>query len=104
MPRNAVEYTDVDLNTDATTEIFSPSHNEQAVERVEMPNGGSTAEVALEVTDGTTTYTLASSGSGGDAVSFAGTLPLTDGETLQINVTTVEGSAQTDTAGVFVGG
>jgi hypothetical protein len=102
MGRNGVTTTDIDLNTDATTTVFTPS-SDATVERIEVPNAGSTAEFDVEVTDGTDTVTLASSGAGG-AVSITDPVPLVDGWTLQVDVTTVEGSALTATAVVFIDG
>lgn len=98
---NGVVYTDVDLNTDATTTVYDPSHD-ATVGRVEVPNGGSTAEFDVEVTDGTDTVVLASSGAG-NAVTLADPLPLDGANSLQVDVTTVEGSALTETVAVFVG-
>ena len=97
---NGVIFTDIDLNTDATTVIFDPSTG-ATVERVEVPNGGSTAEFDVEVTDGTDTVILASSGAG-NAVTLSDPVPLDDTTQLQVDVTAVEGGALTETAAVFV--
>ena len=96
-----VTYTDIDLNTNAATEIYNHD-GDAAIYGVYMENGGSTAEVNLEVTDGTDTAVLAQPGAGG-SVEFGETVVFDNPESLQINVTTVEGAAQTNTCVVFHG-
>lgn len=94
-------FTDVDLNTDATTDVLNNSRQTK-VYRVELPNGGSTADIQLEITDGSNTHIL-DNPSAGNAISFTDTIVIDADETLQVNVTTVEGSAQTDTCYVSRG-
>ena len=94
-----VDYTDIDLNSTGTTDIYDPGED-ATVYGVFLENGGSTAEVNLEATDGTDTAVLAQPGAGND-VEFGDTVVLGGGDKLQINVTTAEGSAQTNTAVVL---
>jgi hypothetical protein len=94
-------YTDIDLNSTGTTEIHS-SDADSEVSGVFLENGGSTAEVNLEVTDGTDTAVLAQPGAG-SSIEFGETIYIGKDDSLQINVTTAEGSAQTNTAVVFKG-
>jgi len=92
-------YTDVDLNSTGTTTLLSPSTDVQ-ISGVYLLNGGTSAEVDLEITDGTDTATL-SEGSGGGNVTFGDTTILGAGDSLQITVQTAEGAAQTNTAVVI---
>lgn len=92
-------YTTVDLNTTGTTEVHS-SGTDSEISGVFMENGGSTAEVNLEATDGTDTSVLAQPGAG-NSVEFGDTIYVGAGDSLQINVTTAEGSALTGTVVVF---
>lgn len=88
-------YTSIDLNATGTTTILNPSR-EATVYSVHMENGGSTAEVNVEVTDGTDTAVVAQPGAGAN-VEFTGPVVIPSGETLQVNVTTAEGAAQSNT-------
>lgn len=93
-------YTSIDLNdTSTTSTIYDPSTDAE-VSGVYMQNGGTSAEVQLEVTDGTDTSVLAVPGAG-NSLEFGDTISLGDGDSLQINVTTAEGTAQANTAVVF---
>lgn len=95
------DYTTVDLNATGTTAVYS-SDSAAMVYGVYLRNGGGTAVVSLEVTDGTDTATLADNrGSGGANIAFGEELELAASETLQVNVTTAEGVAQSNTAVVF---
>lgn len=96
---NGVKPTTVDFNTDATTPIYEPTTS-ATVRRVEVPNSGSTAEFDIEATDGSNTVVLASSGAGG-SVSITNPIPLDGSWSLQLDVTTVEGGALSETAFVF---
>lgn len=106
MNLNAVDasatYTTVDLNdTSGTTDLFDPS-GDATVYGVYLRNGGSSAVVNLEVTDGSDTATVVNNrGSGGADIALGDTLALGNGDKLQVNVTTAEGSAQSNTAVVF---
>ena len=97
---NGVTYTSVDLNATGTTTVYTPSTDANV--SVFMENGGSTAEVNLEVTDGTDTAVLAQPGAGG-SVEFGDVVALDGDQSLQINVTTAEGSALTGTVAVHAG-
>lgn len=99
---NDVQYTTVDLNSTGTTTVYDPDHD-ATVQGVYMDHGGGTAEVQLEVTDGTDTAVVRTPGAG-TALEFGDDLALDGGQSLQINVTTAEGSALSETAGVSVGG
>lgn len=94
-----VEYTDVDLNASGTTTVYD-GNTQTVIYGVFLKNGGSTAVVQLEVTDGTDTAVLTPGQTAGDGISFTGPIALNRNEALQANVTTVEGSAQTNTAAV----
>jgi hypothetical protein len=101
-PTKAVGYTSVDLNTDATTDLYDPS-DEAVVHGVYLQHGGSTAVVQLEITDGTDTAVLTPGQAAGDGIAFTGPIGLDSGEKIQANVTTKEGSAQSNTAAVSKG-
>lgn len=92
----ATNYTSIDLNTNATTDIVDTSRQTK-VYSVHMLNGGSSAVAQLEVTDGSSTGVLTQGQSAGDTISFTGPIVVPSGETVQINVTTVEGAAQSNT-------
>lgn len=95
-------YTTIDLNdTGTTSAVLNPSR-EATVYSAHMEHGGSTAEVNLELTDGNDTAVLAQPGAGNN-LEFGDTVVVPSGETLQINVTTAEGSAQTNTCVVTRG-
>jgi len=94
-----VEYTDIDLNSTGATTIYD-GDAQAAIYGVYLRNGGGTAEVRLEVTDGTDTATIANPSGAGASLEFTGPIVLNRTEDLQINVTTAEGSAQTNTAAV----
>lgn len=98
---NDVQYTSVDLNATGTTTVYNPDHDGEA-KGVYMDHGGSTAEVQLEVTDGTNTAVLATPGAG-NALEFGNVVALDGDQKLQINVTTAEGSSLSETAAVSVG-
>lgn len=89
--------TGVDLNADATTDVYDPSQ-QAIVYGVYLPNGGSSAIVQLELTDGTDTGVVTPGQGAGDAVDYTGPIVLNKGWKLQVNVTTVEGGAQTNDA------
>lgn len=89
-------YTSVDLNTAATTTIYSPSNGAQ-LGSVYLDNGGGTADLRLEVTDGTSTAVLADP-SGGAAIEFTDSMYLGSSDSVQVVVETAEGSALTETA------
>lgn len=94
-----VEYTDVDQNTAATTTLYSPTNDAKAG-GVHLNNPGSTAELRLEVTDGTNTAVLSDPGAGA-SISFTDEVFLSGGtDQLQVVVETAEGSAQSETAAV----
>ena len=94
-----VGFTEIDLNdTNTTSTVYDPNTDGE-IYGVFMENGGSTAEVQLEVTDGTDTAVLAVPGAGND-LAFSETIRISTTESLQINVTTAEGAAQTNTAAV----
>lgn len=99
---NGVTYTTVDLNATGATTVFAPSHD-ATVHGVHLTNGGSTAVVQLEITDGTDTVVLTPGQSAGGNIDVDRPLPLDGDNALQINVTTAEGSALTATAAVPVG-
>lgn len=94
------KFTDIDLNTSGATTIYDQSHG-NTISGVYMKNGGSTAEVELQVTDGSNTATLAVPGAGTN-LSFEGVIECASADSLQIDVTTKEGSSQTNTAVVFI--
>lgn len=93
-------FTDVDLNTDATTTLADPD-SDARVPAVYVPNSGSTADIQLEVTDGTDTVVV-DNPAAGDPIEHEVDVLLDEGESVQVNVTTVEGSAVTSTAGACV--
>ena len=93
------EYTTVDLNATGTTSIYAPS-SDATVYGVYLENGGSTAELQLEATDGSDTVILSNPGAG-EGLSFSDMHALGGDQTLQVNVTVAEGAAQTNTAAVF---
>lgn len=100
MTSNA-NFTSIDLNdTSTTSTIFDPINGRAT--GVYMENGGTTAEVQLEVTDGSNTAVLAVPGAGNN-LEFSGEIHLDKSDSLQINVTTAEGSSQSNTAVVFTG-
>lgn len=98
---NIPQYTDVDLNATGTTTILSPGADVR-VFGVFMEHGGSTAEVNLEVTDGTNTAVISQPGAGGN-IGGGDTLALDANNELQVNVTTAEGAALTGTVVVLTG-
>lgn len=92
-------FTDIDLNdTSTTSTIYNPSVP-TTVYGVFLEQGGGTSEIQLELTDGSDTVVLDEKGAG-ENLSFQNMLVLSKAESLQIDVTTAEGSAQSDTAGV----
>lgn len=102
-PTKSVSYTSVDLNSSGTTDIYDPT-DDAVAHGVHLENGGSTAVVQLEVTDGTNTAVLTPGQTAGDGIAWEpGVYGLEAGEKLQVNVTTVEGSAQSNTAAASVG-
>lgn len=100
--KNVAYTTGIDLNTTGTTDVYDPS-TEALVHGVYMRNGGGTAVVRLEVTDGTNTAVLTPGQSGGEGIAFGDTIALDSGQKLQVNVTTAEGSSQTNDAVVSRG-
>lgn len=100
---NGVEYTTaIDLNSTGTTTVLDVGSDATA-HGVHVPNGGSSAIIELQVTDGTTTVTLTTGQTAGDGIAYQDPLPLDGDNDLQVNVDTAEGSAQTTDAAVFVG-
>jgi hypothetical protein len=97
----ATVYTDVDLNSTATTTIADPEGDAE-VPSVHLNNGGGTAELRLEVTDGTDTAVLSDPGAGG-SIHFTAGVRLGLDDSLQVVVETAEGAALTETAAVGVG-
>jgi hypothetical protein len=93
-------FTDVDLNADAVTTVADPD-TDARVPAVYLANGGSTAEIQLEVTDGTDTVVV-DDPAAGDPITHETDVLLDEGESLQVNVTTVEGSALSETAAACV--
>lgn len=97
----ATKTTGVDLNSTGSTDIYDPSV-QAMVYGAYLRNGGGTAEVSLEATDGTDTITVLNNrANGGGDVEFTGPIVLDSGWKLQVNVTTAEGTAQTNDAVVF---
>lgn len=95
------DYTTVDLNATGTTTLFD-ADSAADVWGVYLRNGGGTAEVSLEVTDGSNTARVVDNeGSAGAGIEFTGPLQLAAAEDLQANVTTAEGTAQTNDAVVI---
>lgn len=100
VPRTAgVEYATIDLNATGTTTVYDGA-TESEVYGVYLNNGGSTAAVNLEVTDGTDTAVLREKAAG-ENLEFGDTIRLDPGNALQINVTAAEGAAQSNTATVL---
>lgn len=97
-----VEFTDVDLNDNATTEVYNPG-KEAHVYFVKMENTGSTAQAQLELTDGSSTAVLTTTQSAGDDIAWTVGMALGPDDKLQVNVTTVEGSALAGTVAVSRG-
>lgn len=92
------DYTTVDLNSTGTTALLDRD-TAADVWGVYLRNGGASAVVNLEITDGSNTATLADNrGSAGANIAFDGPIELAASESLQVNVTTAEGSAQSNTA------
>lgn len=97
----SADYTTVDLNATGTTTVFDAG-TATTVWGVYMRNGGSTAEVSLEVTDGTDTARVVDNeGSAGTGIFKDDPIGLAPTEDLQVNVTTAEGAAQTNTLTVL---
>lgn len=97
------QYTSVDLNATGTTTIFD-GDEKVLITGVHLRNGGGTAVANLEVTDGSDTATLVNNrGSGGSDIHYENTFALARNDDLQINVTTAEGAAQSNTAVVLRG-
>lgn len=94
-----VDYTDVDLNDASAHTVYNPS-GPAIVYGVWLANGGGTADVQLQVTDGSDTVNLTATQGAGNDLRFTNTIALSSDDSLQINVDTAEGSAQTDTAAV----
>lgn len=93
-------FTDIDLNSTGTTTVADPS-NDARVPSVHLTNGGGTAEVRLEVTDGTDTAVLTDPGAGAN-IDYQTDIMLDENESVQIVVEVAEGTAQTNTAAVGV--
>lgn len=96
---SAAVYESIDLNTTGPTTLYSPDTDAELT-GVYLPNSGSTAEVSLEITDGTDTGTLTASGAGG-TIEFGDTIRIGQSDSVQLNVTTAEGAALTETATLF---
>jgi hypothetical protein len=92
-------YTSIDQNSTGSTTVYDPTGDGE-VTGVFLENSGSTAELALEVTDGTDTARLAEPGAG-NRLAFGETIRLGIGDSLQVNVLVAEGTAQTETAVAF---
>lgn len=95
-PDLGTTFTSIDLNTAATTTVYNPATDAE-LGGVHMAHGGSTAEVRLEITDGTNTAVLSDPGAGAP-IHFSDDLQLDAGESLQIVVEVTEGAALTETA------
>jgi len=93
-------FTTVDLNTAATTTVANPT-GDARVPAVHLAHGGSTAELRLEVTDGTDTAVLADPAAG-DPVHYETETMLDEGESLQVVVEVTEGGALSETAAASV--
>lgn len=93
--RYGTEYTSIDLNTNQTQDVLAKSEPVR-VYYVKLTNNGTTAVVDLEVTDGSTTVKVVDNSSGGNNIEKTTEFVLDSGEKLQTNVTTKEGSSQTD--------
>lgn len=100
---NDVQYTTVDLNATGGQTVYDPDHD-ATVYAVHMTNPGGTAEIQLEVTDGTDTVIIQQVSGAGDNLHYNHTIALDGDQSLQINVTTAEGTAGTSTAAVSAGG
>ena len=101
IPRTpTVSYTDIDENATGATTVLDPTAD-TVVTGVYADNGGSSAIMLLEVTDGTNTATITPDQSGGDGVAFHDRLELPNSQSLAINVTTAEGSGLSETAAVI---
>lgn len=98
---NGVVYTQIDLNATGTTTIYDPEHD-ATVQGVHLENAGSSADVHLEVTDGTTTVDLTTAQTAGDAIRYVDPTPLDSDNLLQVNVLSAEGSSLTSDAAVLV--
>lgn len=97
------QYTTIDLNDTGTTSTVYDGDDDTLIYGVFMQNGGSTAVAQLEVTDGTDTSVLTPGQTAGDGIDFGSTIALSKNDDLQINVTTAEGSAQTNECVVLRG-
>lgn len=95
----AITYSDVDMNDASAQDIYDPSAP-ATVYGVWLENSGSTADVELQVTDGSSTVDLTNLQGGGSDLRFTDTVTLSKGDKLRINVDTAEGSSQTDTAAI----
>lgn len=93
-------FTTVNLNATGTTTVANPS-GDARVPAVYLANGGGTADVQLEVTDGTSTVVVDDPAAGSGIVHETDVL-LDEDESLQVNVTTAEGAALTETAAAGV--
>lgn len=89
--------TGVDLNSTGTTDVYDAGQ-QAIVYGAYLPNGGTSAIVQLEITDGTDTAVLTPGQAAGDGIAYTGPIVLNKGWKLQVNVTTVEGAAQTNDA------
>lgn len=102
--QHAYEYTSINLNpasTPTATTVYNPA-DLATVYAVDLANGGSSAEVRLQVTDGTNTAVIAEPAAGA-ALHVAADRVLSAGDELQVVVETAEGSSLTETAGVSRG-
>lgn len=91
-------YTSIDLNTAATTTVYDPT-TEAEVDGIHLNHGGSTAELRLEVTDGTNTAVIQDAAAG-DPIHYPEPLHLNSDDSLQVVVEVVEGASLTETAAV----
>lgn len=96
-----VEYTSIDQNATGTTTVYDPA-NDAEVGAVHLDNPGSSAELRLEVTDGTNTAVL-DDPAAGEAIHFTDDMYLDAGDSLQVVVETAEGSSQSATCAVSRG-
>lgn len=92
-------YTSIDQNATGSTTIYDPNGDGE-ITGVFLENSGSTAELALEVTDGTDTARLTEPGAG-NPIEFGETIRLGIDDSLEVNVLTAEGVAQSETAVAF---
>lgn len=94
------EFTTVDLNATGTTTLADPD-SDARLPAVYVPNGGSTADIQLEVTDGADTVVV-DNPAAGEAIEHETDVLIDAGQSVQVNVTTAEGTALSETAAACV--